>query len=93
MAVAIASAEEEHAVNSGTEVNLASDGKGYIVSPWTEGFLSNGNQIFSPLSTQYISQGQTINHYVSIGSGANWLEVDLNWGDTSDSLALTIFTP
>ena len=44
------------------------------------------------MSTQYISQGQTINHYVSVGSGISWLEVDLNWGDTSDSLALTVYS-
>ena len=93
MAVSAASAEEAHAVNSGTEVNLASDGKEYIVSPWTESFLSNGNPICAPMSTQYISQGQTINHYASIGSGVNWLEADLNWEDTSDSLSLTIYTP
>ncbi len=64
----------------------------YTVVPCIENSLS----IKPPDSTdsiQYISQGQTINHYVNVGSGISWLEVDLNWGDTSDSLALTIYTP
>ncbi|HIH94196.1 TPA: hypothetical protein HA338_09160 [Methanosarcina acetivorans] len=32
-------------------------------------------------------------HYVGVGSGINYLEVDLNWGDTIDSLTLSISTP
>jgi len=28
-----------------------------------------------------------------VGSGVNYLEVDLNWRDTSDSLTLSAYTP
>ena len=30
---------------------------------------------------------------MSVGSGVNYLEVDLNWGDTGDSLTLKIYNP
>lgn len=40
-----------------------------------------------------ITQGQTNTHYSNVGSGVNYLEVDLNWGDPTDSLSLTIYTP
>ncbi|MDI9395252.1 MAG: hypothetical protein QM426_07475 [Euryarchaeota archaeon] len=30
---------------------------------------------------------------VNVGSGVNYLEVDLNWEDTSDSLTLSVYTP
>ncbi|KKG18507.1 hypothetical protein EO98_02565 [Methanosarcina sp. 2.H.T.1A.6] len=93
LAVPAVLAEEECAVNSDTEDALASTVKDYIVSPWTENSLSTENSIISLRSTQYISQGQTIPHNVNVGSGVDYLEVDLNWGDTSDSLTLSIYTP
>jgi hypothetical protein len=93
MAATVVSAEEEHTINSGSEVTSASTGKDYIVNPWTENSSDRDSSISSLRSTQYISQGQTINHYVGVGSRVNWLEVDLNWGDTSDSLALTVYSP
>ena len=40
-----------------------------------------------------ITQGQTKTYYTNVGSAVNWLEVDLNWGDKTDSLSLTIYTP
>ena len=40
-----------------------------------------------------ITQGQTNTHYSYVGSGVNYLEVDLDWGDPTDSLSLTIYTP
>lgn len=93
MAVPAASAEEAYAENSDTKVTLDSAGNDYVVSPSTENSSDTENSISSLRSTQYISQGQTINHYVGVGSGVNYLEVDLNWGDTSDSLTLSISTP
>jgi len=87
------SAKDEYTVNSNTEDTSTSAGKYYIVSPWTENSLSTENSVSSLRSTQYISQGQTITHNVNVGSGVDYLEVDLNWGDTSDSLTLSIYTP
>ncbi|HOW15559.1 hypothetical protein [Methanosarcina sp.] len=92
--VPVASAEEEHTLNSADKDNLVSaknDKVDYIVSP-SEDSSDTENPV-SILSTQYISQGQAINHYVSVGSGVDYLEVDLNWGDTSDSLTLKIYNP
>jgi len=40
-----------------------------------------------------ITQGQTKTYYTDVGTGVRWLEVDLNWGDRTDSLSLTIYTP
>ena len=40
-----------------------------------------------------IMQGQTNTHYSNVGSGVNYLEVDLDWGDPTDSLSLTMYTP
>jgi hypothetical protein len=93
MAVPAASAEEAYAENSDTKVTLDSAGNDYVVSPSTENSSDTENSISLLRSTQYITQGQTITHNVNVGSGVNYLEVDLNWGDTSDSLTLTIYTP
>lgn len=93
LVVPVASAAEEYRVNSYTDDTLASAGNDYVVSPSTEDSADTEDSNISPLSTQYISQGQTITHYVSVGSGINYLEVDLNWGDTSDSLTLSVSTP
>lgn len=40
-----------------------------------------------------ITQGQTTTYTSNVGSGIEWLEADLNWGDTKDSLSLTVYTP
>lgn len=69
------------------------NGKDYIVSPWIENSFDTENPLFSTLLSQSISQGQTITNNVNVGSGVNYLEVDLNWGDTSDSLTLSVYTP
>ncbi len=92
-AVPAVSAKEAYAENSNTNVILDSDGKDYIVSPSTENSFDTESFIFPQRSTQSISQGQTITHNVNVGSGVNYLEVDLNWGDTSDSLTLSVYTP
>lgn len=87
------SAEEEYAVNSGKEITFVSDDKDYIVRPWTENSLDKGSSVFPVRLIQYIRQGQTITNNVKVGSRVEYLEVDLNWGDKSDSLALSIYTP
>ncbi|MCQ1534181.1 hypothetical protein FTO70_00400 [Methanosarcina sp. KYL-1] len=40
-----------------------------------------------------ISQGETNLHGKNIGSGLTVLVVDLNWGDSTDSLRLKVYTP
>lgn len=93
MVIPAVSAEKWHSGNSNNEVILDSNGKDYIVSPWIENSFDTKNSISSLRSTQSISQGHTITHNVNIGSGVNYLEVNLNWGDTSDSLTLSVYTP
>ncbi|MDY0386110.1 MAG: hypothetical protein RBT65_03070 [Methanolobus sp.] len=61
---------------------------GYTVSPSGE-----DNPLFSILVYSSVSQGQTKIHTSDVGAGVEWLEADLNWGDTSDSLSLSIYTP
>jgi hypothetical protein len=48
------------------------------------GILSLGN---------YISQGETNWHSSYVNTYVDTLAVDLNWGDTSDSLKLYIYSP
>ena len=93
IALPMVSAKEEYAVNSSTESTFVPTEKSYIVSPWVENSSHAENSVLSMLSTRYISQGQTITHYVSVSSEVGNLEVDLNWGDTSDSLRLRVYTP
>jgi len=93
IAVPTVSAEKGYAENSKNKVVLDSTDKNYIVSSWIENPFDIENSVSSLRSTQYIIQGQTINHNVNVGSGVNYLEVDLNWGDTSDSLTLSVYTP
>jgi hypothetical protein len=40
-----------------------------------------------------ISQGETNLHEKTVSSGLNLLVVDLNWGDSTDSLRLKLYTP
>lgn len=40
-----------------------------------------------------ISQGETNIHKKTVGSGLNLRVVDLNWGDSTDSLRLKVYTP
>lgn len=79
---------------AGTDKNVNQDTAGdYIITPAQESSLKNNN-VMVPLSTQLISKGQTITHGVSINSATvKYLEVDLNWGVASKSLALTAYTP
>lgn len=55
--------------------------------------LSTADPGSTLLSTAYITQGKTGYYNAYVGSGVNVLEVDLNWGDKSDSLTLSIYTP
>lgn len=40
-----------------------------------------------------ITQGQSKTYYTNVGTGVNWFEVDLNWGNQANSLSLTIYKP
>jgi len=56
---------------------------------------SPGIENYAPslLSALYIKSGQIAAYKVYVGPGVRFLEVDLNWGDSSDSVTLSIYTP
>ncbi|WP_245860390.1 pre-peptidase C-terminal domain-containing protein [Methanosarcina spelaei] len=85
--------QKGYSENSKNKVVLDSTGEDYVVSSWIENPFDIENSVSSLRSIQSISQGHTITHNVNVGSGVNYLEVDLNWGDTSDSLTLSVYTP
>ena len=62
--------------------------EGYTVRPSTE-----ETSPVSILVYDSIIEDQTKTYTSNVGTGVNYLEVDLNWGDTTDSLSLTIYTP
>lgn len=79
------------AASAGTAKN--SNTSGYVVIPVSPDTFSTVGQI-SPMVSQYsIVQGQTNWHTKYIGSGCPGYYADLNWGNPSNSLQLTIFTP
>ncbi|HII00777.1 TPA: hypothetical protein HA351_03695, partial [Methanosarcinaceae archaeon] len=69
------SAKEVYIANPSSENTSDNSEKDYVVSPWIENSSDTEDSTFGILSTQYITQGQTITHYVSVGSGVNYLEV------------------
>jgi hypothetical protein len=94
MVVPLVSAKGDAAKSGSRPAVDATDGE-YIVSPSTDNSLIAANSVSFALSTpiQYIIKGQTKVYNVYVGSGVSFLEVDLNWGDRSDSLTLSIYTP
>lgn len=63
-----------------------------VSSPSTEiGLVDKDIGILTVYDT--IFQGETNVHEKKVSSGLNLLVVDLNWGDSTDSLRLRIYTP
>lgn len=63
---------------------------GYVVTSGTDSMALPG---LSRLSSASISQGQTLWHPTSVSSGYTAFYSDLNWGNPSNSLALTVYPP
>lgn len=62
---------------------------GYIVTP-----SKDTDNLFPLLrASATITQGQTNWHYKSVSSYITTMNVNLNWGNTDNSLRLTIYTP
>ena len=68
---------------------------GYTVA---SGYNVNGAQVassnsqFSAMTAQYsIKQGQTNWHYKTISQGCPGYVIDLNWGNSANSLQLTVY--
>lgn len=75
---------------SGVSAQNVEINNGYIVRPVQDLNLA---PLIQPLSAGTISQGQTVYYSKYVSSGTTSLVSDLNWGDTSDSLTLTITAP
>ena len=66
----------------------ANEGVGYKVRPSV-----SDDPVTTLGLSDTVGQGETNRHQFYVGSEVAYLEMYLNWGSTSDSLALTIYTP
>lgn len=66
---------------------------GYTIST-TDGMAGRTRlPLMTPMSSSVLSQGETHTYSRYVSSGTTSMIADLNWGDTSDSLSLTIIAP
>jgi len=75
---------------SGVSAQDVDTSAGYSVTPAGNLILPS---VILPMSAGTISQGQTVYYSKYVLPGTTSLVPDLNWGDTSDSLSLTISAP
>jgi hypothetical protein len=75
---------------SGVSAQDVDNNAGYSVTP-AKGLVLPS--VMSPMTAGSITQGQSKWYYYVVPSGKTSMITDLNWGDTSDSLALTIYAP
>jgi hypothetical protein len=64
----------------------------YIVTPAGDTVLED-SPVFMPTNVGSITQGETDWYSTNVAAGTTELIVDLNWGDSSDSLRLTVYAP
>jgi len=64
----------------------------YTVTPIGDKLLKE-NPLFTPKNYATITQGETDIYSLNIAPGTTELNVNLDWGDTSDSLRLVIYAP
>jgi hypothetical protein len=93
MLVPAVSAGQGQAVYSGKDVKNPTDAVTYSIVPAGESSPSTGDPRVPLLTTGTLKQGVSYASYLNIGSGIHWLETDLNWGVTSNSLSITIYNP
>ena len=75
---------------SGVSAQDVDNSAGYSVTPAGSMHLP---RVLSPMIAGSITQGQSNWYSYVVPSGKTSITTDLNWGDTSDSLSLTIFAP
>ncbi len=91
--VTLAATEKDYIVAPWTAVPPGTGDSPDTGSLSTANPLSTEKSSFTLLSAAYMTQGKTAYYNAYVGSGVSMLEVDLNWGDTRDSLTLSIYTP
>jgi len=75
---------------SGVSAQKVDENGGYTVTPAGNLKLPG---VVMPMSVGTITQGETDWYYYVVSPGTPSITTDLNWGDTSDSLSLTIIAP
>jgi len=75
---------------SGVSAQNVDNNAGYTITPVKNLHLP---QVATPLTVGSITQGESDWYYYDVSSGTVSIITDLNWGDTSDSLSLTIVAP
>jgi hypothetical protein len=75
---------------SGVSAENVDNSAGYSVTPGGNLYLPI---VASPMTTGYITQGQTDWYTVIVPSGTASITADLNWGYVPDSLSLTAIAP
>jgi hypothetical protein len=75
---------------SGVSAQTVDNNAGYTVTPAGDLQLP---RMFMPMSAATITQGETDWYSYYVSSGTSSITTDLDWGDTSDSLSLTIIAP
>lgn len=65
---------------------------GYIVTPAGDTALED-KFVFVPMNVGTITQGETDWYSITVPAGKTELFLDLNWGDSSDSLRLRVYAP
>jgi len=66
---------------------------GYTVSTVDDPLMGVRLSGVSPMTTSVISQGETHSYTRYVYAGTTSIVSDLNWGDTADSLSLTVIAP
>lgn len=89
--------DSDEEINSNT-TKIKHDAEEYKVEPCTDSVPNTdvNNSVFQQALSKAIytiSNGQTRYYYLNVGSAVNWLEVDLNWGNTANTLSLNILNP
>ena len=65
---------------------------GYVVTPAGDA-ISEENPPFTPMTAGSIAQGETDWYSTNVAAGTTELIIDLNRGDASNSLRMTVYAP
>jgi hypothetical protein len=75
---------------SGVSAQNIEKDPGYTITPVND---LNLPDVIQPKTIGTITQGETDWHYYTVTTGTSVLTADLNWGNPSNSLSLTIIAP
>ena len=74
--------------------NLKSGNGGYTVTFGDKSTSAGQNLVIQPMSlNNYITQGQVLWAQKTVSGFSTYIDADLYWGNPSNSLSLTVYTP